>query len=45
MITQSIKKHFCLQEKNLIYAPLTDNILIMVRQSGKFGQTGGKIVT
>jgi len=45
MITQSIKKLFSLQEKNLIYTRSADNILIIVRQSGKSGQSEGKIVT
>jgi hypothetical protein len=44
MIIEFIIKYLILQEKNLIYINLADNIQASVCQTGKFGQTKQKIV-
>jgi len=45
VIIEFIIKYLILQEKNLIYINLADNIQASVCQTGKFGQTKRKIVT
>jgi len=45
MLIEFIIKYLILQEKNLIYINLADNIQAAVCQTGKFGQTKQKIVT
>jgi hypothetical protein len=45
MIIEFIIKYLILQEKNLIYINLADNIQVPVCKNGKIGQNRAKIVT